>query len=59
MTDPIVNSLERGVIEILDTSVRHYVRADAIQSLTNMSYGIQMAVAGRPTVIDLRFSDKK
>jgi Fe2+ transport system protein B len=24
-----------------------------------MSYGIQMAVAGRPTVIDLRFSDKK
>ena len=59
MTDPIVNSLERGVIEILDTSVRHYVRADAIQSLTNMSYGIQMAVVGRPTVIDLRFSDKK
>ena len=59
MTDPIVNSLERGVIEILDTSVRHYVRADSIQSLTNMSYGIQMAVAGRPTVIDLRFSDKK
>lgn len=59
MTDPIVNSLERGVIEILDTSVRHYVRADAIQSLTNMSYGIQMAVAGRPSVIDLRFSDKK
>jgi hypothetical protein len=59
MTDPIVNSLERGVIEILDTSVRHYVRADAIQSLTNMSYAIQMAVAGRPAVIDLRFSDKK
>jgi hypothetical protein len=59
MTDPVVNSFERGVIEILDTSVRHYVRADAIQSLTNMSYGIKMAVAGRPTVIDLCFSDKK
>lgn len=65
MTDPVVNSFERGMIEILDTSVRHYVRADAIQSLTNMScgldmsYGIQMAVAGRPTVIDLRFRDKK